>query len=487
MANPYEKYAKPKENPYQKYAQEKTLVDDVMQGPVGQVGLGAMEGLATLPGLPVEAIVGGGNFLRRQMGLPETQLQDTVAKDWGAQGWYDFAKRNLDLPEGPAPQGEVERIARKGGQFVGGALPLGPAGMVPALTATAGSEVGRATDQAGLTGGYGETLGAIAGGAAPGLVRGQTTAGLGNAPSIKQLKAAGSKAYKAADDAGVIIESHSLNRLAQDVRADLARLKYRERLQPKVGPVLDELDAEIRTGNTTLSSVDGLRQVANNAIAGTLDKAERKMLGSIVSRIDDYIDTLQPGEVIAGDSQAATAALKQGRDYWKRMRKAEIVETMIKKAERQANKGGVGGNVDNAYRQRISQILDNEKKANLFNEPERAMMQRVVDGTASHNILRGIGKLSPGTSGLTSWFGIGSTFVHPAGVALPVAGAIAKPIADSLTRRNAARVSEFVRMGGKQGQLTPRQRANALMLELRRRAKLAGQSTAAAIPGAVNQ
>ena len=69
-----------------------SLGTSAMEGLPGRFGVNVAKGLMQLPGAPVEAIVGGGNFLRRQLGLPETRLEDTIAKDWGAEGWLKAAQ-----------------------------------------------------------------------------------------------------------------------------------------------------------------------------------------------------------------------------------------------------------------------------------------------------------------------------------------------------------------------------------------------------------
>lgn len=141
-----------------------------------QFGGKVIEGAASLPGLPIDAMVAGGNFIRRQFDAPEVDLNDTIAKDWGGQGWWKAAQRNipgLDKVQVAAPTNDAERLAQKGGLFFGGALPFGAAGMLPTATAVGGSEVGRAVDQAApeYTNSYGEAVGALAGSLAPSAAR----------------------------------------------------------------------------------------------------------------------------------------------------------------------------------------------------------------------------------------------------------------------------------------------------------------------------
>lgn len=147
------------------------IKDTLQNDPRFQFAYGAEEGLASLPGAPVDLIVGGGNFLRRQMDLPETPLEDTPVANWGGSGWVEWARKNglISTPPGPEPTEGINRVARKAGQFTGASAPFGVGALASVPTAVAGSEIGRAVDP----GGYGEAIGGLVGAfAAPAVVAG---------------------------------------------------------------------------------------------------------------------------------------------------------------------------------------------------------------------------------------------------------------------------------------------------------------------------
>lgn len=508
MANPYEKYAKPKENPYQKYAPEDTLIDQAGRAAKDVVKIGGRGfanipiGAMQLPGFPVEAIFSGGNFLRRQLDLPETQLQDSVAKDWGAEGWRRFFEGHVGKANIPAPTNEIERIADKTGQFVGGGLPFGPAGLVPSLTATAGSEVGRATDQAGLTGGYGETVGAVVGGAGPGLVRGQSTAGIRNAPTVEAIRKAKDAAYKAAEREGVIYTPQFLNRLNERVKQFAADRAYAHENQPGITAGLRGLQESVDSGaNATLTHVDQvLRKRFGDAGGDFTRPSQQSMAAEIKSLIDEALDpaNLQAGDVLAGNGARAAELITKARGLNQRMRLAERIDEALYQAENNAATSGVGGNLDNAMRQKIKAILNNPKRRASFSKPEREMMEKIVRGSWSQNKMRQIGGFAPGRGFLPAALlgHLGLTAVGagvPAAATLPLALAYtgvtsgAKNLAEGLTRRNIDRLNAAVRGGRQVAQKTNRQRANDILLELRRRAELAGTSAAPGLIGATNQ
>ena len=137
------------------------------EDPRAQAAMGIQEAAAALPGMPLDAIYGAGNFLRRQFDLPEADPAHSGLGDirpWMGQGWIDRAARNgLIDSNRPAPATELGRAARKAGAFGATALASGPGSLLPTATSFVGSEIGRAVDP----GGPGETIGAFAGGFTP--------------------------------------------------------------------------------------------------------------------------------------------------------------------------------------------------------------------------------------------------------------------------------------------------------------------------------
>lgn len=458
--------------------------DAFFTGLPGRFGIAAGRGLMSLPGLPAEAAALIGNAAKSATGIggPPVPIEESDLRDYGSRAWQEYFEGIVGKPNLAPASNEIERITEKAGSFAGGSLPFGPAAMVPALTATAGSEVGRATDQAGLTGGYGEIAGAIAGGMAPGVVRGQVTAGVrGKAPSNADLKTAAQAAYKQADDAAVVINQTGLTRLARNVRSELGRLAFRPKLQPRVAAVLDEVDGSLQAGNVTLQDVDTLRRVARNAMTGAADDAERAMASKIIERIDDFVDDIKPDEIVTGNAQQAAAALKEARDYWKRLSKSELIDDAVFKGELRAASTGTGGNTENAIRQNLRRLLDSPKKARQFTRRERALIERVVRGTASQNVLRGIATLSPDKGFFPLLVGGGAVAATgPLGAAIPAAGYFARKGAEALTTRNVDRLSEAVRLG-QQGSTA----STSVLEELRRRAALAAQGGRQVAPAAI--
>lgn len=371
----------------------------------------------------------------------------------GNAGQYE---QNLARQRQRDAQGGYERL---GGQLAGAIITpgLGAAKTVGGAAAQ-GAGLGAAYGFGSGEGGLNERLqsaaaGGAVGGVAGGVVRGVTSrlgerAAAAAIPTTDDLRKAGQAAYEAADKAGVIIRPESTARLSQAIKADLAEFGFDPALQPGVSAVINRLDG-LEGQNVTLKGLDIIRRVANNAGQVRDNPSQKALVGKITGKIDDFISELKPSDVLAGDAKGAANSMLKARNLWGRLRRAEMADTAVLKAERRAASTGSGGNADNAVRQNIRSLLDNPKTARGMTETEKKAAERVVRGTVPQNALRLAGKLAPTgvVSGALS-SGLGYGLAGPVGIALPVAGQAAKSAADAMTMRNVAKLSEIIRGGG---------------------------------------
>jgi hypothetical protein len=273
--------------------------------------------------------------------------------------------------------------------------------------------------------------------------------------SPKELKAAATAAYKEADEAGVIFTPRGVQRIADEVKVELAEFGYHPGLHPQVKIALDELD-RIATGNVTFKGMDTLRKMTK-AAANSLKDEERKAGMMIIDKIDDLMDSSKTFETLAGQTEQASEAIRRARDLWGRSRRTDLIETIVRNAELRAASTGSGGNVNNAIRQDLRKLITNERHARKFSKKELAQIEKVVRGTAPLNTLRLIGKLSPegGALGLVGGIGMsaGAFTVNPALAAIPIGGAIAKRAADYGTNRAVNKLLTDVSSGSKRNAL----------------------------------
>lgn len=362
-----------------------------------------------------------------------------------------------DVLGGAATMGGLARQGLSALNYVpkmSGALGFGArtgAAMVDGAAAGALTASGYDTDI-----GQGAAFGALAGGA--GNAAGEAlsagvskVAGLFNKkpsiPGYDDIVRGADEAYKAADDAGVIFTPQAIARIKQSAQAALAEDGYLPANQPKIGAVLSALD-DMAQGNVTLKGLDSLRKAAGNAYDPN-NNSSNMMIGKIIDEIDGLVKSPQAGDVLTGDAQAASAAMTKARELWARKSKLDKVGLVLTKAERRANASGSGGNLDNATRQKIVEILNNKKQSRGFTPDERAAMDTVIAGTPGQNTLRLAGKLSPQGNGLMAALGLGSAATFgPVGAIPPSLGFVAKALADRGTGKNVEQLMDIIAAGG---------------------------------------
>lgn len=354
-------------------------------------------------------------------------------------------------------------IPRFVGQLAGAVAMPGAAAKSVGGAALQGAALGGAYGFGSGEGGIESRLGTAASGALTGGAAGAAVRGAANAierrmagnviPSVEELGRYARSAYKAADDAGVIINPESTQRLAASIKQQLAEDGFDTALHPGVSAVLNRLDG-LEGQNVTLKGMDIIRRVASNAAGDVTRPDQQRLVSKMIDQIDDFVGGLKPADVLAGNSREAANQMLRARSLWTRMKKAEKVDAAILKAERRAASTGSGGNADNAMRQNVRALLDNPRTARGMSAAEKKAAERVVRGTPVQNALRLAGKLAPtgvvsGTLSSAAGYGLAG----PVGIGLPALGAGAKAIADRMTLRNVERLSQLIRSGG----LTARQ------------------------------
>lgn len=268
-----------------------------------------------------------------------------------------------------------------------------------------------------------------------------------NIPTVDGIRKAKQEAYKAADDAGIILRPDLIKRIQEQARDDIGQMGYSPRLQPNIKGVLDELDDAAKS-NHRLKDVDVIRRIAQGAYKPG-DKANNAMMTQIINAIDDGLNTVKPSEIVMGNAKRGVQALNEARKAAATEAKINTITSQLSKAENQASRTYSGTNLDNAIRQKISSLLDNPARTRGFTKDELAALQEIVDGTATQNTLRWAGKFLPssGVGGLAN-LGVSMTALGPAGLAIPAAGYGMKAAADQMSRGNVRKLVEVIAAGG---------------------------------------
>lgn len=303
----------------------------------------------------------------------------------------------------------------------------------------------------------GAAIGAIAGGlgnvAGEGIAKGISAASAPfktqpTVPTIEDIIAKRNSAYKASEDAGVILRPEVAQSLKGKLEGDLAEFGYLPANQPRVKAVLDEID-RISGDNFTLKGLDQVRKQAGAAYDPT-NPSSNNITSKIARRIDEAAGNVRPEDVLTGDAKFGVEKLVEARGLNRQSAKLNVVAEALTKAQRNADSTGSGGNINNAIKQQFKAILNSKSKSRGFTPDEIAAMEDIVAGNGTQDALRLLGKLAPQGNGLMMAIQGAGVATNPA-VAIPAAigGSVAKALADKGTKDSAGDLARIIAAGGK--------------------------------------
>ena len=270
------------------------------------------------------------------------------------------------------------------------------------------------------------------------------------APTADQLQAASNNLYTHARQQGLLVSHTVYDRAIDDITRNIQRLGIDPTIHPESFAALQRLQSE-RGISQDLQDIDTMRQILGDA-AGSIKPADAMRAASMRDQLDNFMNNLQPADVLAGNPRQAATLITQARSLWSRQAKAREIGELFRRADLSApNFSGSG--MENALRTEFRALAKNQQRMRRFTAEERAAIENVARGGRSRisltNLLRMAGKFAP--TGVVSsalsggaGFGIGG----PVGaVALPAGGFAARALATRATMRNANAVDELVRRG----------------------------------------
>lgn len=254
-------------------------------------------------------------------------------------------------------------------------------------------------------------------------------------------KEAGSAAYTEFDDLGVILKPEAMQRLIGTAKKDLAEWGIDDMLQPGASRALQRL-SESGDENITMKGVELLRRIAGR-VSNPQNPSDEQAATKIIDHIDDFMEGLGPEDILQGNADEALAVLKEARASWTAFKKAQLVEQAITRAEDRAATGGTGGNLVNAVRQNLRQILDNPKKSRGFTAEELKAIRDVVRGGPIENLARLASTFAPSRGGANAWLALFAQSI-PGGSAIPVLGEAANTFARKSVLNEANQLPQMI-------------------------------------------
>jgi hypothetical protein len=266
-----------------------------------------------------------------------------------------------------------------------------------------------------------------------------------NAPSTEELRAMGTAAYQAVDDAGVAVDPGALRTATDDIVAALRSRGLDEgggalSLTPQSAR-LSQVLTEATDGKTSIPfrEIDQLRRKAGIPAGNVKNKVEASLGSETIARLDDFVNNLDPSQVVAGNADNLAENINAARDAWRRMSKSQLIDDAIEAG------GDYLSGASSGIRNQFKNILRNPRLSRGFTEAEKAAMRKVVNGSLPEQMLNlvggGLGQLGQVAAG-----GIAGG-IPGAAIGAGVAAGTRK-LAESVTSRKAEVVRALMANGG---------------------------------------
>lgn len=224
---------------------------------------------------------------------------------------------------------------------------------------------------------------------------------------------------------------------------------------PKLVGALRALDAR-RGQPIPYSEVMKIEKVLKSAV--DLSNPEQTRLAQMaMNRVGDLIDNMDASAIIGdGDPQLIRAIHNEAKALWTRSKNAELLDNIIENAKNTVGANYTDAQFQTAIRQQLKPIAKNNFENYRWLKPdEREAVLRVIRGEGTENFLRAMGKYSPLTLGGVARIGgisyaANSMLPGSGAVVAPLlgtAGGISAPLANQMSKRNTAVLSETLLQG----------------------------------------
>ncbi len=247
-------------------------------------------------------------------------------------------------------------------------------------------------------------------------------------PSVGLLREIKSRAYSAVEQAGEVFDGDEMTALSQRVK---------NITDADVGYVPGE-DTAVDAAITTITRREGQETTLSQ-----LDKIRQRLWGR-VTKNPDQVQIYDLIEEIDGmiDSRSSTSELMStAREANRQFSQTKLLDDAFQRARDQAESTGSGGNVANLYRQAVTRIINNPKKARFFSDAQVDQMRAFLRDSRGQRVQRLIGKMSPSGNGLMMALQAGMIAAsNGATIPIAIASSAAKRGADNTVMRGAERV-----------------------------------------------
>lgn len=427
--------------------------ENSLSGSAKALGIGAAEGVIGLAGLPGDAADLASRGFDYMTGKTTNETVGPYAKKIGSENIKKLVESYTG--EFRKPQTVTEKYLQTTGAFLPAAIG-GPAGALGRV-ATRAIIPGVASEAAGqLTEGttaepYARIAGALGGAIAGGKIASAVSKPkVAPVPTAEDVAASKSALYSNPAIADVRYNPAIISKVV-DRAATLGKSQYMD--APAVYKTLEAMKTPMNGPTHSILDIEnGRRRLQEIKMTASTSKTER----AAATLASDYIDNVLPhlgkvkGAVVAGDTAAASAALRTARNTAAvEFRNQKIVD-LLERVKNTAVATHSGGNLENEIYKQVRTMLEPKNiKRNLagWTQEEISALRAVLPNLGAR-VLRRTGKLLGGGGGLGQMItgGAGAaTFGWPGAFALPALGMGANKLGSSMAVSRLNKVGEMLR------------------------------------------
>jgi hypothetical protein len=283
--------------------------------------------------------------------------------------------------------------------------------------------------------------------ARPGVVAGGV-----KAPSTEAIKGAARSLYKGPEIAGLEIKGQAVGNNAEKIMAGLNAEGFFDVTAPKTFAVLQEAtkvpDGAFATGTNVATLYRALGRMRK-----ATEETEREAARVAQESLKDFFRTVPPSDVIRGSPQAAARAFEEANANWTAAKATDKLDAKTYRAELRSAAANSGMNSGNTTRQRLVDILTNDKLRMGYKPEQLKLMEEIVYGTKPMNALRTTSNMLGGGLGMGAGvYALGAGLLGTAGSPLsivagvaPIVGAGLRKLGNVLTANKVNKLSELIR------------------------------------------
>lgn len=262
-------------------------------------------------------------------------------------------------------------------------------------------------------------------------------------PTSEQLAAKANAAYTKAGESGVQFDNRIFRTSMAGIVGDLRKEGY----TPTAYPKIEAITKELTNGRPKdFVELQALRKIIQGA-QGSADGTERMLATTLKDKFDDYVSNAPASHFTGTNNKEGLDAWKAARTDYSRMKKGEIFEDMLFKAELDKSKFTQSG-AENSMAQQLRNLAGNKSKMRMFTEEEQKAIIAASKGGNAQNLFKFFGRFAP-TGPVSSIFTGGLAAYEPT-IGVPVAlGALASRAAATQMRKNSIEnLGDIMRSGG---------------------------------------